>query len=233
MEETVYQIQRICNHLFAVEENGVRSYLIVGAQRALLLDTGFGAGDLRSEITRLTALPVMLVNTHADLDHIGCNAQFDTAHMHPAEYGYYRAQAGEERSVTPLWEGDVIDLGGIRLEVILIPGHTPGSIALLDEENRILFSGDSIQTRNIFMFGPGRSLRAYIASMDKLLGRHLHRFDRVYPAHGPAPVAVDVVRVLRDGAADILAGRVEGRPGKFMNVAATVYDVGIARFMCE
>lgn len=41
-------------------------------------------------------------------------------------------------------EGDVIDLGGLKLEVYDLPGHTPGGIALLNRQDRILFVGDSI-----------------------------------------------------------------------------------------
>lgn len=53
-----------------------------------------------------------------------------------------------------LWEGTVIDLGFWKFEVILTPGHTPGSIMLLDREKRLLISGDTIQAGDIYMFGP-------------------------------------------------------------------------------
>ncbi len=59
-----------------------------------------------------------------------------------------------------LWEGTVIDLGFWKFEVILTPGHTPGSIMLLDREKRLLISGDTIQAGDIYMFGPGRNLPA-------------------------------------------------------------------------
>ena len=44
----------------------------------------------------------------------------------------------------PIRGGEVIDLGGLHLEVIELPGHTPGGILLLLKEDRILFTGDSI-----------------------------------------------------------------------------------------
>lgn len=233
MEQTTYQVSRLADGCHAIEENGVRSYVIAGDKRAVLLDTGFGTGELLPVVEEITRLPVQLVNTHADPDHIGCNARFGAAWMHPAEYAYYRLRAGEVRPVHPLWEDDVLDLGGRLLEVVHIPGHTPGSITLLDEGSRVLYSGDSVQTRNIFMFGPGRSMPAYIASMEKLMERYLHRFDNVFPAHGPVPVEAEIIPRLRDGAAAVLAGEVEGKPGRFMNVAAVVYDVGVARFLCD
>jgi glyoxylase-like metal-dependent hydrolase (beta-lactamase superfamily II) len=54
----------------------VKSYLITGANRALLLDTGMGVGDLRSVVARLTDLPVTVVLSHAHWDHIGSTHQF-------------------------------------------------------------------------------------------------------------------------------------------------------------
>jgi glyoxylase-like metal-dependent hydrolase (beta-lactamase superfamily II) len=77
--------------------------------------------------------------------------------MHPAEYAHYYEKpdtCGIE--ARPLWEGDIIDLGVRKFEVILIPGHTAGSIALLDRENRLIITGDTISAGPIFMFGKDR-----------------------------------------------------------------------------
>ncbi len=49
-----------------------------------------------------------------------------------------------EGDITPLKEGDVIDLNGLDLKVLNFFGHTQDSIAVLDENNRNLFTGDSI-----------------------------------------------------------------------------------------
>src|SRR6187397_3028807 len=66
-----------------VEE--VSSWLIVGEDRAILLDTGMGVADIRTAIETVTALPVTVVNSHADWDHIGGNPLFDRILIHPAE----------------------------------------------------------------------------------------------------------------------------------------------------
>lgn len=64
-------------------------------------------------------------------------------------------------------DGDRIDLGERPLEIISLPGHTPGSIAILDVNNRVLISEDPIQDGLIFMFGVQREIHAYSKSLKK------------------------------------------------------------------
>jgi glyoxylase-like metal-dependent hydrolase (beta-lactamase superfamily II) len=54
----------------------VKSYLITGTERALLLDTGTGVGDLRGLVEELTQLPLTVVQSHAHWDHVGSTHQF-------------------------------------------------------------------------------------------------------------------------------------------------------------
>lgn len=200
------QAVRIGETTYRLEDNGVRALLFIGTERALLVDTGFGAaGSMRAAVEALTDKPVILVNTHADGDHIGCNAEFDVAYMHPSEMPYYYQSAKADAVVSALWEGDVIDIGGQCFEVFLIPGHTPGSIALLDRLNRILISGDSISETPVFMFGKIRSIHAYIASMEKLI-KLQDLFDEVYPSHGPFPIAPGQIKKAHAAGCMLIAG---------------------------
>ncbi len=107
----------------------------MGTQKALLADTTEVSGDLPALVRTVTDLPVQLVITHADPDHIGSNDRFDEAFMHPAEFAYYEKNAGDKfAKPRSLPDGEKIDIGGCVFEVIHIPGHTPGSIALLDKK---------------------------------------------------------------------------------------------------
>ena len=221
---------KIDERTYRIEDNGVRSLLFIGDTQALLVDTGFGGEEsLKSVVESLTDKPVMLVTTHADWDHIGRNAEFETAHMHPAEMAHYYQNAAPEASVSPLWDGDVIDIGGRKFEVILIPGHTPGSIALLDRENRILVSGDSISGGPVFMFGDARNLRAYIQSMEKLNISYAGTFDEIYPAHGPLPIPANQVERQIDAAKKLLTGELEPSDPPF-ELPAKMYEYNGAGF---
>ena len=182
-----YEVTVIDERTWSIEDNGVRALLAEGSERALLVDTGFGGEESLKAVTdRLTERPVIVVNTHADPDHIGRNEEFGTVLMHPAEYASYHARK-PGLPVAPIWEGDVIDLGGRAFEVIHIPGHTPGSVALLERAERILLGGDSVSCVPIFMFGEGRSLSAHRESMRRLLSMQ-DSFDVIWAAHGPMEV---------------------------------------------
>ena len=168
------------------EDGGVRFFLLCGETRAALIDTGMNAPGARALAEALTPLPLILVNTHADPDHISGNGAFESFYMSPAEEENYRAHGGRG-TLQPVREGDAIELGGRTLRVIDIPGHTPGSIALLDEKYRVLYAGDSVQNGNIFMFGARRDIKAYAASLAHL-SEYAGAFDVVYPCHGAFPV---------------------------------------------
>lgn len=202
-------IVKVSEHFWIFEEDGVRSFLFEGEQKAMLVDTGFGTLPLGEMAKGLTSLPLFLVNTHTDRDHIGCNKDFKPIYMHPAEMDYYKKGLPEgccPEDVLPLWEGDVINLGHWRFEVILTPGHTPGSIMLLEREKRMLISGDSIQDGNIFMFGPGRNIWAFQYSLKKLIPM-ADAFDSIWPSHGSYPLKADIIPGILRGTQDLLAGK--------------------------
>lgn len=85
-----------------------------------------------------------------------------------------------------LVEGDRIDLGGRRLTVLHLPGHSPGSIGLLDEADGLFLSGDAIYDDELVDDIPGASVADYLATMERLrrldiglgLGGHGPAFDR-------------------------------------------------------
>lgn len=203
-----YIANKIDDGFWSIEDGGVRCFLFKGDKQSLLIDTGYGTGDLKAAVAELIGEDPMLVLTHADGDHVGCNQSFGLAYMHPAEYAHYHEGTRKHWPAAPLWEGDVIDLGPRRLEVILIPGHTPGSIALLDRANRFLIGGDSIQNGTIFMFGGARDMPAYIESMKKL-SKMTDRFDTVYASHADLSVDADFIPYLVQTAQAILDGNIQ------------------------
>lgn len=225
-------IEQIDSSTWAVNEEGVRFFLLAGKEKALLIDSGMQTEDAKGIAESLTELPIALLNTHADPDHIRCNGQFEAAYMHPSEaVNYYHSQRRQEE-IIPVWDKDVLDLGERPLEIIHIPGHTPGSIAVLDVKNRRLFSGDPIQDGMIFMFGIQREMRAYRHSLKRLEG-YGERFDEIYPSHGTCPVSPDMIGKLYDASGDILDGKIPGEEGERFGQKIMVYDVGIARFLCD
>lgn len=234
MPETVI---KVAEHFWRIEESGVRMFLFEGKERAMLVDTGFGTLPLKEIVSGLTPLPVFVVNTHTDGDHTACNNDFDILYMHPSEMDYYvwhGRKAGErEPKLMPLWEGDVIDLDYWKFEVLLTPGHTPGSIMLLEREKRMLVSGDTIQNGEIYMFGQGRNLPALMVTLEKL-DRMKDDFDVIWPSHSDCPLTPDIIPGLIRGAQALAAGELTAQaPDRDMpcqkyrcDVAAFLYNDG-------
>jgi glyoxylase-like metal-dependent hydrolase (beta-lactamase superfamily II) len=76
-----FEVYKVSKRTFAICEpghwEGVISYLIEGRNKAVLLDTGMGIGNIKKVIEQLTNLKVSIVNSHTHFDHIGDNHQFD------------------------------------------------------------------------------------------------------------------------------------------------------------
>jgi len=187
-----------------IDEDFVRWFLLCGEKEAVLIDTGV-IGNAREVAEKLTKLPLRVINTHADRDHIAGNKAFETFYMHPADFAQYYHQMPLQNAEA-LWDGEVIDLGRRELEIIHTPGHTCGSVAVLDRKYRFLFSGDPVQTGDIYMFGPYRSMQAYIKSIERLLKRK-EEFDLIFPCHGECPLKNDILEPLKTEAEEVLAGK--------------------------
>ena len=199
-----FEVAKISDGFYSFFQRGVRAFLVEGSEKALLVDTCY-EGELRKLCESLTDKPITVVITHSDPDHVGCVSQFDEFYMHPAEYSRYVDKYGELKNVRPVWEGDIFDLGVTKYEVVLLPGHTPGSIALFERDKRHIIGGDSVQAHPIYMFNSGRELLSFAASMDKLISME-SEFDFVYSSHGQLEVPTNVIHELRAFALEAYAG---------------------------
>ena len=196
------EIIPINENSWRIEDRGVRCFLLTGSEKALLIDSGRELHTARDIAESLTDLPVMLLNTHADGDHTGSNEQFESFYMHPDEEAHFR-RGGRNGTIIPVREGDILDLGGRELRIIDLPGHTPGSIAVLDVGNRVLISGDPVQEHGrIFMFGAHRNMENYIRSLEHL-ETFTAEFDEIWPSHADIPISPALIRKLHDGARDM------------------------------
>ena len=102
--------------------------------------------------------------------------------------------------------GDVIDLGGRTLEVFGLPGHTPGGILLLLREDRILFTGDSINHHLWMQLDGCLTIREYVKELDKVMFL-LDRADIILHGHARDADDISLLCCLRDGAQEICDGK--------------------------
>ena len=177
--------------------SSVNTYMVVGDERAALIDSGMGVGDVRGEIARITDLPCTVLNTHYHWDHVGANALFEESAIHEAEaealaqeqhLGAFRKafRSASSRGVLPpsfdvnsyrivpptatrvLRDGDVIDLGGRLIQALHTPGHSPGHTTYLDAANCLLFTGDTAYEGPVFACFEGGDPQAFAHTADRL-----------------------------------------------------------------
>ena len=200
--------------VYALDQGMVRAFLILGEERGLLFDAGVERADLMKYIREITDLPVELCLSHSDPDHIANIGDFEKLYVHEDEADRLRAFGkADGKELFLIKEGFEVDLGGRKLKVIHCPGHTPGSIALLDEEEKLLFSGDTVSYGPVYMFGEGRDDRAYeetLLRLQEMLERG--EFSEIYPCHNRCPADVKAVKELISCIRDIMSGKTEGSP---------------------
>lgn len=207
---------------FAIEEKTPISqglcYLLLGSERALLIDTCLGYVQLKPTVDRLTSLPVTVATTHAHMDHIRGNHFFAEMWMHEDDMEVYRLHTDPAyssrliRREMPAWVSVLLggliqklvavdtagtlrtyrehtfDLGGRLIEPIHTPGHSPGSVCLLDRANRMMFTGDTLCERGILLHldGSRPPLEFYqsMLRLQELSGE----CDTIWPGHHGFPV---------------------------------------------
>ncbi len=180
-------------------------YLLLGSEKAMLIDTGCGEGNLRHVVESITRKPVMVVNTHGHFDHTGGNSCWPRAFMtkeaavharepfSPMHEEWFYAKEYPDYEITYISDGDVLELGNRRIEVLGIPAHSEGSVALLDEKTRSLFTGDEIESGQVIWFVRNEAItlvemaRQHQNNMKKLLARK-KEYDWIWPAHNGAPL---------------------------------------------
>ncbi|HEX2934175.1 MAG TPA: MBL fold metallo-hydrolase [Bacteroidales bacterium] len=162
---------------------GANIYLVLGKDSALIIDTGYGQGDLKAFIGTLTKLPLIVVNTHGHGDHAGNNKQFSKIYLHPDDFYMLQSNNKNAPKLVPIREGYVFNLGGGRkLDVMDVPGHTPGSIVLFDVDSKILFSGDNTNNLVWLFLRDCKPLEVYLQSLEKVQKR-INDFNIVMPGH--------------------------------------------------
>ncbi len=226
------EIVRINEDTWRVEDQHVRFFILKGKEKTLLIDSGITTVDAKEIAEEKTGMPVDLINTHADPDHIAGNGSFERFYLHPAESVNLFHGQGKRASFVPVEDGDEIDIGGRILTVISIPGHTPGSIALLEKDRRILFSGDTVQNGRIFMFGPYREINAYRHSLLKLY-KNIDLFDEIWPSHGTFPVEPGLIRKLYDESGRMMRHELKKEPIDVRGNAVFLYKTESAQFLWD
>jgi len=247
-----FEVYEVDPDIYVIYEPGqfeeAVSYLVLGEERAALVDTGCGIGDIKGLVEELTDLPVTVVNTHAHNDHVAQNYLFEEV----AAYDDARSRGVAEKGCSheemahliargmvwkPLpeafnpdsyrvppykvtrWlkDGDVIELGNRRFEVVHTPGHSPDHICLLERGARLLWTGDIFYTGGIYTYLPGGDMDTIIGSYKRMIALFPH-YDRLMPSHNEPLVEKEMLREVLRAFEGIRAGTekdyIEGMDGE-------------------
>lgn len=243
-----YRIERIGAHTWLIEEFDekvkVYMYLLAGNREAVLIDTGMGMIPLRRIVASLTDLPVKVLLTHGHIDHIGGTGAFEEVYLHEEDMDTYwlhdsgcRNLLGNyaipplQKALRPVGDGMVFELGGRSLRVIHTPGHSVGSICVLDQENGWLFTGDTCCRGHVLLHMDFSAPVTVYAESVKLLLEESKNYSVTWPAHHDTPLQPGILQQYLEAAEGIIGRTMWGEPANILGRSARLLlyrDIGIA-----
>lgn len=207
-----FTVEKVDDVTFAISEykhyEEAHSYLLLGKEKALLIDTGLGISNIKNVIDKLTNLPIIVATTHVHWDHIGGHKYFDNIAFHslekdwlinfpipleivkknlmklpfdcPKSFSINNYDIYKETPTLILKDNDIIDIGNRKIRVIHTPGHSPGHICFYDIERKYLFTGDLVYEGKLDIYYPTTNPIDFKNSINKI--RQLN-INKILPGH--------------------------------------------------
>ena len=221
-------------------------YLVEGTERAALIDTGYGIGDLKGYIKTLTEKPLIVLITHGHLDHVAGAGQFEQVYMSHADIALAKehslvekrkeaiqhsapqlfAKLADEDFISPftgeflpLQDGQMFDLGGVTLKLLALRGHTSGIMAVLNVQDRTIMLGDACGVGVLLCLPESTNIEDYRAN---LLNTRQYKplYDQVLREHGAFESPCSVLEDCIEACDNILAGTDDAVRTEMMGLVA-------------
>lgn len=206
-----FTIKKYNDQLYQIKDKlGVLSTLVIGNNKALLFDTGYGICSLKEEVKKLTNKELIVINSHGHMDHACGNYEFDEVYISKKDItvakkynskkwrinNILRAEAmnalpdnfdkekyinQNEGNLKIINEHDIIDLGNLDIEVINMEGHTAGSIGLYINKWRLLLASDAACPFVWLFLKESTTVKIYIKMLERVLKLD---FDNFLVGHG-------------------------------------------------
>lgn len=209
MTTSYFKHETISEHtLRIIDCCNVACYLVIGEDKACLIDTGNGIGDIKAYVETLTDKPIFVILTHGHHDHCGGSAYFDEVYLNPVElplFNYHNElefrleehkHHGDEGKYTveeyipkrtagfkDIHDGDSFDLGGCHIDLYLCVGHTRGILVPIIREDRVAVFGDAIGVGVLLFDEYSATVNEYLASL-KGMKKHETEYDSIVRCHG-------------------------------------------------
>lgn len=237
ISEDWYEVIQLKDHLIIIRERldkidprfltkYVNTFLIIGDNKSLLIDSGCGLVPLRPIIEKyLNGKELIVVNSHSHFDHVGANREFNEIFIHkneeaiikkpidlsflkdvnnPYANGYSNINwiLRPTKTVNSLNGGEIFDLGSIQVGCIHTPGHSPGSLSFYTNKNE-LFPADLAYYGALFT-PPKDNLSFLTTSIEKLIDFSIeNNIKEIYPSHEDYNVSLDLLNELSNNLKNI------------------------------
>lgn len=205
----LFESEQINDAIIRIKMPYVCAYIVKGRDRAVLIDTGFGYGDLKQFVDNLLDMPYDVICTHGHPDHAGGSMQFDQVYLPEGEFQLvkYGTQTEvrhmimnrvmrkqdlsfpvehfipqKEMNYISYKEYDVFNLGGITIVPIHLPGHTSGIMGLLIPELKTAILGDACANPTIMNQESSATVESFREGLIKLKQHH-SEFNTVLTQH--------------------------------------------------
>lgn len=175
--------------------DGTRSYVLraPGSSGCVVVDPGPLLEPHLAALAGAGPVELALV-THRHPDHTGGLTRFRELTGAPSRGGlpeFSVGAGGDDATVEPLADGEVLDVAGLRIEVLATPGHTADSVCFVvsapgdPASGSVVLTGDTVLGRGTTVLAePDGSLRDYLASLDRLTALDLPGPVLGLPGHG-------------------------------------------------
>lgn len=210
ISENIIRIRDIC---------GVYQYLVIGDEKACLLDTGCGFGNLREYVETLTDKDYFVILTHGHIDHASGASLFEdkgiymnlldkellkvhTAFEVRKEHAKVINETAEipkseynplfNGELLPLTDGQEFDLGNLTIQAIHTPGHTQGMTMILIKEERTILFGDGCGVSVLILDEYASSVSEYLDTL-LTLKNYENQYDYIIRNHGTGKSPKDLL----------------------------------------
>lgn len=216
-------------------------YLIKGNKSGLLIDTGYGVGDLKGFVESIYHLPYKVIITHGHADHANGVNQWREVYMNHKDLDVFKIKTDIQlrrtmlRRTTPkideipdkefhvgfegkwleLEDNMLFDLGDLHVKTIYAPGHTQGIMTLLIVEKRILILGDACGVAT-FLFKPESSSVEKFTETLNMLKSHEDEYDIILRQHGTCKSEKSIIDENLEACKLILEGKDEHVPFEYL-----------------
>ena len=247
MQESLFRAEKISDRITRIYLPGeVFSYLVEGREKAVLIDTGCGIGDLKGYVEGLTEKPLIVLLTHGHVDHAPGAVQFENVYMNLLDSGIFREHnllekrkgyaesasgkiSFKETDLLPvsfcerfhhLSDGDRFDLGELHVTAYACGGHTPGSMVFLIQEEGYLLLGDACNPCTFLFDKSCLGIVSYERNLLALQGKVQGRYTKVLISHGEGIASRNMLEENYHVCESIKRGEVENIPFEFQGRSA-------------